>query len=102
MSKKDTTRFVLNPKKLPRLSSAEKKRLNAMHDEDIDYSDIPALTDAFWNHAKILKPTPKQMVSFRVDVPVLGWFRKQGKGYQSYMNAVLRAFVEANSHSQRL
>ena len=99
MSKKNTTRFVPNPKKLPALPKGALRKLDAMGDSAIDYSDIPAFTEAFWKNAKILRPTRKKMLSLRVDEPVLGWFRKQGKGYQGYMNAVLRAYVESRPNA---
>lgn len=38
---------------------------------------------------------PKQSVSLRVDADVLDWFKASGAGYQSRINAVLRAFKEA-------
>jgi uncharacterized protein (DUF4415 family) len=38
---------------------------------------------------------PKASISLRVDADVLDWFRSTGAGYQSRMNAVLRAFKEA-------
>ncbi len=100
MSKKHIVNYQLNPKKLPRLSVRDKRKLDALADSDIDYSDMPEFTDAFWRHAQLLRPSPKKMVTFRIDEPVLGWFRRQGKGYQSYMNAVLRAFVESQSGSR--
>ena len=44
-----------------------------------------------------LKPIPaKASIALRVDVDVLEWFRSQGPGYQTRMNAVLRAFKEAS------
>ena len=46
---------------------------------------------------KGLKPVPpKASVSLRVDVDVLEWFKAQGPGYQTRMNAVLRAFKDAS------
>ena len=43
-----------------------------------------------------LKPVaPKTSVSLRIDTEVLEWFRAQGPGYQTRMNAVLRAFKDA-------
>jgi uncharacterized protein (DUF4415 family) len=39
---------------------------------------------------------PKTSVSLRVDSDVLDWFRAQGPGYQTRMNAVLRAFKDAS------
>jgi uncharacterized protein (DUF4415 family) len=47
---------------------------------------------------KGLKPVPpKASISLRVDRDVLEWFRNQGTGYQSRMNAVLKAFKEASA-----
>jgi uncharacterized protein (DUF4415 family) len=44
---------------------------------------------------KVAWPQPKQAISLRIDQDVLAWFRNGGPGYQTRMNAVLRAFVEA-------
>jgi len=45
-----------------------------------------------------LKPVQqKTSISLRIDVDVLEWFKSQGAGYQTRMNAVLRAFKEASS-----
>ena len=44
-----------------------------------------------------LRPVPpKASVSLRVDADVLAWFKSQGRGYQTRMNAVLRAFKDAS------
>ena len=44
-----------------------------------------------------LKPVSgKASISLRVDADVLDWFRAQGPGYQTKMNAVLRAFKNAS------
>jgi uncharacterized protein (DUF4415 family) len=46
---------------------------------------------------KSLAPIPrKSLLSLRVDTDVIEWFRSQGAGYQSRMNALLRAFMEAH------
>jgi len=46
---------------------------------------------------KGLKPVPrKALLSLRIDSDVIAWFRKQGPGYQSRMNALLRAYMEAH------
>ena len=43
------------------------------------------------------KPVPpKASIALRVDADVLEWFKSQGPGYQTRMNAVLRAFKEAS------
>jgi len=52
---------------------------------------------------KGLKPQPvKKAISLRVDPEVLAWFRAQGSGWQTRMNAVLRAYKEAASQSRRV
>jgi len=44
-----------------------------------------------------LKAVPKKvLLSLRIDADVIEWFRKQGPGYQSRMNALLRAYMEAH------
>lgn len=46
---------------------------------------------------KDLKPLPKKaLLSLRIDADVVEWFRAQGAGYQSRMNALLRAYMEAH------
>ena len=48
-----------------------------------------------WTNLKVDWPQPKQAISLRIDQDVLAWFRDRGPGYQTRMNAVLRAFVDA-------
>lgn len=76
------------------------ERLDAMTDEDIDFSDSPEITLEMFATAVVrrgLKPaTKKQQVTIRLDSDVLSWFRAQGRGYQSRINALLRAYMEAS------
>lgn len=71
------------------------KEIAALRDDQIDASDIPELDDAFWAKAKLHAPRTKQAVTIRYDSDILEWFKAQGKGYQTRMNSVLRAYVEA-------
>jgi uncharacterized protein (DUF4415 family) len=48
-----------------------------------------------WTNLKVAWPQPKQAISLRIDQDILTWFRDRGPGYQTRMNAVLRAFVDA-------
>ena len=83
---------VKNP---PPLTVRQRARLGVLAkrpDREIDYSDIPPLTDAFWKNAvrnPLYKPT-KQITTVRVDADVLLWLKGQGKGYQTRINAILR------------
>jgi uncharacterized protein (DUF4415 family) len=51
--------------------------------------------DVDWNNASIVMPEPKAVLNMRVDHDVLAFFKKTGRGYQTRINAVLRAFVNA-------
>ena len=48
----------------------------------------------FWAKASPVMPDVKTPISLRVDSDVLAWFRSDGPRYQSWMNAVLRSFME--------
>ena len=72
-------------------------RLRNMKDEEINYSDSPELDEAFFERAVIVLPKPKASVSIRLDQEVLDWFKTQGKGYQTRINALLRAYMEAQT-----
>ena len=41
-------------------------------------------------------PQPKRAISLRVDSDVLEWFKFHGRGYQTRMNAALRAYMEVH------
>jgi uncharacterized protein (DUF4415 family) len=45
-------------------------------------------------------PPRKQDIHIRIDADVLNWFKETGKGYQTRINDVLRAFVESRRHTQ--
>jgi uncharacterized protein (DUF4415 family) len=75
-------------------SMTDWKRIDAMRDEDIDLSDIPEQGPDFFANA-ILWPGPKRQITLRLDPDVLKFFRKQGRGYQTTINAVLRKYMEA-------
>jgi len=76
------------------------ERLDSMTDEDIDVSDIPEITPEMFARAIVrrgLRPEPtKEQVTLRIDSDVLAWFRSQGRGYQTRINALLRAYMEAH------
>jgi uncharacterized protein (DUF4415 family) len=78
------------------------QRLDAMTDKDINYSEIPPLTPEMFAKAivcKGLKPvTRKAQITLRVDAEVLEWFKRQGKGYQTQINAILKAYKEAHEN----
>jgi uncharacterized protein (DUF4415 family) len=83
-----------NVRNTKRRSRTDWKRINAMRDEDINFSDIPKLGSDFFKNA-ILWPGPKEQITLRLDPDILKFFRKHGRGYQTTINAVLRKYMEA-------
>jgi uncharacterized protein (DUF4415 family) len=77
-------------------SRTDWKKLATKSDTEIDTSDVPALDEDFFRQAQVRMPEAKQMVSLRLDRDVLDWFKSRGKGYQTRVNAVLRAYVDAH------
>ena len=69
-------------------------RVRAMSDEDIDYSDCPPLDPDFFANAKPYWPPHKISLGVRFDNDVVNWFKRQGPGYQTRMNAALRSYME--------
>lgn len=81
-----------------KIIKSDLKRLEAMRDEDIDLSDIPELDEGFWKQAKPVIPPGKKQLTLRIDDDVFKWFKGQGRGYQSRMNAVLRSYYESHQN----
>lgn len=84
-----------------KILKSDLKRIDAMKDEDIDYSDIPEFDDEFLQSVEAKISTGKKQIALRVDNDVLEWMKSQGKGYQSRINAVLRAYYEAHRDSPK-
>ena len=80
---------------------SDMKRLDAMKDEEIDYSEIPEFDEAFLRQVEMKVSPGKRPVSLRLDADVLAWMKGQGKGYQSRINAILRAYYEAHQGDAR-
>ena len=59
-------------------------------DEPQSQGDDPA----FWEHARLVYPVPKERITMRLDADMLAWFRRQGRGYQTRINAILRGYYE--------
>jgi uncharacterized protein (DUF4415 family) len=88
------------------LTRRQKKSLEQIaeiKDEDIDFSDIPELTDEWFARAvrgKFYRPI-KEIVSIRLDKDVLAFFRSQGAGYQTRINDTLRTAMQATLTTRR-
>jgi uncharacterized protein (DUF4415 family) len=81
-------------------SRTDWKRVDALKDKDIDLSGVPEVSPEVFARAIVrrgLKPVSrKAQLTLRVDGDVLDWFRKQGQGYQTKINALLRAYMDAH------
>jgi uncharacterized protein (DUF4415 family) len=81
-------------------SGTDLKRLDAMKDSEIDFSEIPEITPEMFARAVVrrgLKPITKRQLTLRLDSDVVEWFKRQGHGYQTRMNALLRAYMEEHN-----
>jgi uncharacterized protein (DUF4415 family) len=94
MAREDTRQYSLD----------DLERMEARGEYVSTRTDAPQieLDEDFWRNARIVLPTPrKKSVHLRLDADVLTWFREQGPGYLTRMNAVLRAFMEAHRAGRR-
>jgi uncharacterized protein (DUF4415 family) len=77
------------------------RRFDVQTDDDIrrairaDADAAPEVDAAWFKSARVVTPKPKQAVSLRLDREVMDWFKGKGKGYQTRINAVLRAYVNS-------
>jgi uncharacterized protein (DUF4415 family) len=56
--------------------------------------DAHRTDESFWKNAEVVMPVPKTIVTMRLDADLLRWFR-QHPGYQTRINAILRAYMNA-------
>lgn len=86
-------------------SQTDWERLEALQDQDIDLSEIPELTPELFAEALVVHGLKdkenKTQLTIRVDRDVLAWFKAQGRGYQTRINSLLRAYMEANVNQNR-
>ena len=76
-----------------KLRGMDESELEARIAADPDWRDVP---EDWHTKAEAVMPRPKVPVSLRLDADVLEYFRSQGQGWQTRMNAVLRAYTEAS------
>ncbi len=90
MKQKSSSRKSKNTSQRPQAPKQAALRVNAEHPE----LDVKHLVNGIVRRGLKVVP-PKASVSLRIDADVLDWFRASGSGYQTKINAVLRAFKEA-------
>ena len=95
-SNETIVRYVRKPPTSEQM--AELKALANKPDSEIDFSDIPEAGPEFFANAKrgTMYRLMKQQTTLRLDADILDWFKrraKNGKGYQTDINAALRAYI---------
>lgn len=99
MNKKTTIRITSGNRRPGKTDWAAVK---ALTDEEIDRAiaedpdAAPILDEEWFRTAEVVLPEPKTPISIRLDREVIEWFKSQGTGYQSRINAVLSAYVKAH------
>lgn len=84
----------------PAASQTDWAQLDAMTEEEVerlaaeDMAEL-GIDPAWMEHATVRFPRPKERVTVRLDPDVLDWLKAQGRGYQTRINAILRAYYEA-------
>lgn len=84
----------MNDKDLNNISRTNWAALEAMEDEGIDYSDIPPLTEEFFEKATLRIPASQAQQLVQIDPDILKWFQTQGGEYQALINSILRRYIE--------
>lgn len=77
------------------LTKRQKEALRQLRDKpdsEIDYSEIPPLTEE--QLASAFRPKSKQLIAVRLDRDVLAWLKEYGEGYSTRINSILRSVME--------
>ena len=90
----------MSDKDLSNISRTNWAALEAMEDEGIDYSDIPPLTEEFFEKATLRIPASQAQRLVQIDTDILKWFQAQGGEYKALINSVLRRYMEDDSEQQ--
>jgi uncharacterized protein (DUF4415 family) len=81
----------------------EAKRQSNIQKHGIDFSDTPELTPEMFARGLVrrgLKPVArKKLLTLRIDSDVVEWYRRQGPGYQTRINALLRAYMQERKNA---
>jgi uncharacterized protein (DUF4415 family) len=76
-------------------------KLRRKNDKSINYEDSPATTKAFWKDAEVFMPQHKVHISLRLDEDIINYFKDEGKGYQSRINGILKAYINTHPHQEK-
>ena len=85
---------------MKKTSKTDWAKIKSMKDREIDFSDIPELTDDFFEEA-VIWPGKKKQITIRLDPNIVDFYKKAGRGYQSRINNVLRRYMEARYRQEK-
>jgi uncharacterized protein (DUF4415 family) len=79
------------------------ERLRQMSDAEVHEAivadpDATPTDEEFWASAEVVLPQRKPTITIRLDADVLEWLKSQGKGYQTRINSILRAYMNAKNY----
>ncbi len=83
--------------RISKKSGTDSKRLDAIRDEDIDFSEIPELTPEMFRYKVVRRnmlTEPRDEVTLLIDRDVLQWYQSRGSGYQRLINFLLRSYMQ--------
>jgi uncharacterized protein (DUF4415 family) len=86
----------MNNKDFQSTSRTNWEALDSMSDDDIDYSDIPPLTEDFFEKSVLKVPATQAKNLVQLDADVMEWFQSQGGEYKTIINYLLRCHIESN------
>jgi uncharacterized protein (DUF4415 family) len=78
---------------MKKTSRTDWDRLASMKDDEIDYSDAPPLTDAFFERALLRIPVAEAQDWIKLDPEIVSWFSQRGDRYKDQILAVLREHI---------
>ncbi|MGC1307683.1 MAG: BrnA antitoxin family protein [Phormidesmis sp.] len=70
-----------------------------MTDDDIDYTDIPPLTEEFFKNATLRIPASQARDWVKLEPGIIEWFQAQGTDYKALVNQALHNYIA--DHSSR-
>ncbi len=88
----------MNENIIKKQSRTDWARLEKMTDEDIDYSDIPPLTEQFFQRARLYVPSRAVVL----DSDLIAWFQSQESNYQVAINQILRHYMQQRQSNIRV
>lgn len=69
-----------------------------MGDDEINYTDIPPLSEDFFQRAKLYVPKSQSIL---LDTDVFSWFAEQGQEYPRLINRILRHYITQHASGKR-